>query len=87
MIYGVNNLIWECDDICFGRRYPAAHGEKATLARGHAGALSRGHVPANAGVLNETEDRTYFVREAVERELERREAAQRRGARGKRRRS
>jgi hypothetical protein len=40
-----------------------------------------------AGVLNETEDRTDFVREAVERELERREAAQRRGARGKRRRS
>jgi hypothetical protein len=40
-----------------------------------------------AGVLKETEDRTDFVREAVERELERREIAQKRKARGKTRRS
>lgn len=40
-----------------------------------------------AGVLKKTEDRTDFVREAVERELERREAAHKRGAGGKRRKS
>jgi hypothetical protein len=38
-------------------------------------------------VLKETEDRTDFVREAVERELERREVAQKRRPRGKTRRS
>jgi hypothetical protein len=38
-------------------------------------------------VLREREYRADFIREAVEREIERREAAQRRGARRKRRRS
>jgi hypothetical protein len=40
-----------------------------------------------AGALKKTEDRTDFVREAVERELERREVAQKRKPRGKTRRS
>jgi hypothetical protein len=40
-----------------------------------------------AAVLADGEDRMAFMRRTIEHELERREAAQRRGARGKRRRS
>ena len=44
------------------------------MGGGHGGAIPEGDIRADRAVLSPTEDRTDFVRAAVEQELQRREA-------------